>query len=77
MCSLQITVSVVTLYLYHATVASTDVTLSNPPFLAPHTVEEKNSANPPPGYPGLETCLPLLLTAVSEKRLTLMVRLVT
>lgn len=25
---------------------------------------------PPPGYPGLETMLPLLLTAVSEGRLS-------
>lgn len=38
---------------------------------APHTTEEKNSANPPPGFPGLETILPLLLNAVSEGRLTL------
>lgn len=38
---------------------------------APHTLEEKDSANPPPGFPGLETMLPLLLTAVSEGRLTL------
>nr|CAB3227410.1 CAD protein [Phallusia mammillata] len=38
---------------------------------APHTVEEKGSAKPPPGLPGLETMLPLLLTAVSEGRLTL------
>lgn len=37
---------------------------------APHSVEEKNSEKPPPGYPGLETMLPLLLTAVSEGRLT-------
>ena len=37
---------------------------------APHAVEEKDSENPPPGYPGLETMLPLLLTAVSEGRLT-------
>lgn len=37
---------------------------------APHTVEEKHSDNPPPGFPGLETILPLLLTAVSESRLT-------
>lgn len=34
-------------------------------------MEEKNSDQPPPGYPGLETMLPLLLTAVSEGRLTL------
>lgn len=38
---------------------------------APHTLEEKDSDNPPPGFPGLETLLPLLLTAVSEKRLTI------
>ncbi|RXM27756.1 CAD protein [Acipenser ruthenus] len=37
---------------------------------APHSVEEKNGETPPPGYPGLETMLPLLLTAVSEGRLT-------
>jgi carbamoyl-phosphate synthase/aspartate carbamoyltransferase/dihydroorotase len=38
---------------------------------APHTLEEKDSANPPPGFPGLETLLPLLLTAVSEGQLTM------
>jgi carbamoyl-phosphate synthase / aspartate carbamoyltransferase / dihydroorotase len=38
---------------------------------APHTIEEKDSENPPPGFPGLETVLPLLLTAVHEGRLTL------
>lgn len=38
---------------------------------APHTLEEKDSDNPPPGFPGLETILPLLLSAVSESRLTL------
>jgi carbamoyl-phosphate synthase/aspartate carbamoyltransferase/dihydroorotase len=38
---------------------------------APHTLEEKDSDNPPPGFPGLETMLPLLLTAVSESRLTI------
>ncbi|XP_053315882.1 CAD protein isoform X2 [Spea bombifrons] len=37
---------------------------------APHSVEEKDGPNAPPGYPGLETMLPLLLTAVSEGRLT-------
>ncbi|NXW52642.1 PYR1 protein, partial [Nyctiprogne leucopyga] len=37
---------------------------------APHTLEEKQGREPPPGYPGLETMLPLLLTAVSEGRLT-------
>lgn len=38
---------------------------------APHTLEEKDSDNPPPGFPGLETLLPLLLTAVDAGRLTL------
>lgn len=38
---------------------------------APHTLEEKDSENPPPGFPGLETLLPLLLTAVDDGRLTL------
>jgi carbamoyl-phosphate synthase/aspartate carbamoyltransferase/dihydroorotase len=38
---------------------------------APHTLEEKRSANVPPGLPGLETTLPLLLTAVDDGRLTL------
>ncbi|XP_067326291.1 multifunctional protein CAD [Anolis sagrei] len=37
---------------------------------APHTLEEKLGKDPPPGFPGLETMLPLLLTAVSEGRLT-------
>ncbi len=37
---------------------------------APHTLEEKDSENPPPGFPGLETLLPLLLTAVDDGRLT-------
>ncbi|XP_052543757.1 CAD protein isoform X1 [Tympanuchus pallidicinctus] len=37
---------------------------------APHTLEEKQGPKPPPGFPGLETMLPLLLTAVSEGRLT-------
>ena len=31
---------------------------------APHTLAEKDGDNPPPGFPGLETMLPLLLTAV-------------
>ncbi len=37
---------------------------------APHTLEEKDSETPPPGFPGLETALPLLLTAVDDGRLT-------
>ncbi|MBI2601007.1 dihydroorotase family protein [Candidatus Daviesbacteria bacterium] len=39
---------------------------------APHTREEKlNTIQPPNGVPGLETTLPLLLTAVNEGRLTI------
>jgi dihydroorotase-like cyclic amidohydrolase len=38
---------------------------------APHTVSEKDGENPPPGFPGLETALPLLLTAVDDGRLTI------
>jgi dihydroorotase len=38
---------------------------------APHAIEEKQSVKPPSGMPGLETMLPLLLTAASENRLTL------
>ena len=38
---------------------------------APHTLAEKDSENPPPGFPGLETLLPLLLMAASEGRLTM------
>lgn len=38
---------------------------------APHTLAEKSSPQSPPGVPGLETMLPLLLTAVYEGRLTL------
>ena len=38
---------------------------------APHTLQEKGSAAPPPGVPGLETSLPMMLTAVSQDRITL------
>uniref|UniRef100_A0A2P2HXN8 CAD protein-like n=2 Tax=Hirondellea gigas TaxID=1518452 RepID=A0A2P2HXN8_9CRUS len=38
---------------------------------APHTMAEKQGENPPPGFPGLETMLPLLLTAVTQGRLTM------
>jgi carbamoyl-phosphate synthase/aspartate carbamoyltransferase/dihydroorotase len=38
---------------------------------APHTLAEKDSDNPPPGFPGLETALPLLLTAVNHGQLTM------
>jgi carbamoyl-phosphate synthase / aspartate carbamoyltransferase / dihydroorotase len=34
-------------------------------------VTEKEGENPPPGFPGLETILPLLLNAVNDGRLTL------
>lgn len=36
---------------------------------APHTLQEKDGETPPPGFPGLETALPLLLTAVHQGRL--------
>lgn len=38
---------------------------------APHTIEEKESSDPPFGVPGLETALPLMLTAVQASRLSL------
>jgi carbamoyl-phosphate synthase/aspartate carbamoyltransferase/dihydroorotase len=38
---------------------------------APHTGSEKDGTNPPPGFPGLETALPLLLTAFHQGRLSL------
>lgn len=38
---------------------------------APHTLAEKDSENPPPGFPGLETALPLWLTAAGDGRLTM------
>lgn len=38
---------------------------------APHTHAEKESQNPPPGFPGLETALPLWMTAVEAGRLSL------
>ncbi len=37
---------------------------------APHTKEEKESSNPPFGVPGLETTLPLLLTAMHQRKIT-------
>jgi carbamoyl-phosphate synthase/aspartate carbamoyltransferase/dihydroorotase len=37
---------------------------------APHTLEEKAGTNPPPGVPGLETSLSLMLSAVHDGRLT-------
>lgn len=46
---------------------------------APHALEEKSGPGPvPPGFPGLETLLPLLLNEVAERRLSLaeLVRLV-
>ncbi|XP_054723164.1 CAD protein-like [Uloborus diversus] len=38
---------------------------------APHTLSEKTTSDAPPGFPGLETMLPLLLTAVNDGKLTL------
>ncbi len=38
---------------------------------APHTLAEKDSAEPPPGFPGLETALPLYLSLVRDGLLTL------
>jgi carbamoyl-phosphate synthase/aspartate carbamoyltransferase/dihydroorotase len=38
---------------------------------APHTLWEKNGEVPPPGVPGLETTLPMMLTAAHEGRLAL------
>jgi len=38
---------------------------------APHTLAEKESDTPPPGVAGLETSLPLMLTAVKAGRLTM------
>jgi len=37
---------------------------------APHTLQEKDGNNPPPGFPGLETALPLFMTAVHQGKLT-------
>jgi carbamoyl-phosphate synthase/aspartate carbamoyltransferase/dihydroorotase len=33
---------------------------------APHLASEKDSPSPPPGFPGLETALPLMITAVHQ-----------
>ncbi|HLF82270.1 MAG TPA: hypothetical protein VI410_10915, partial [Anaerolineales bacterium] len=38
---------------------------------APHTLAEKDGPNPPPGFPGLETALGLLLGAVRQGRMSL------
>jgi carbamoyl-phosphate synthase/aspartate carbamoyltransferase/dihydroorotase len=38
---------------------------------APHTLEEKDGDDPPPGFPGLETALGLMLTAVHAGQLSL------
>ncbi|HVO70156.1 MAG TPA: amidohydrolase family protein [Aggregatilineaceae bacterium] len=38
---------------------------------APHTLAEKDGENPPPGFPGLETSLALMLTAVHDGRIDL------
>ncbi|MRR29352.1 hypothetical protein EG834_03240, partial [bacterium] len=38
---------------------------------APHTLSEKDGLTQPPGFPGLETALPLYLSAIESGRLTL------
>lgn len=38
---------------------------------APHTLAEKDGSHPPPGFPGLETALPLLITAIHDGRLSM------
>jgi carbamoyl-phosphate synthase/aspartate carbamoyltransferase/dihydroorotase len=38
---------------------------------APHTIPEKSSANPPPGFPGLETVLSLMFSAIHNGQITL------
>lgn len=38
---------------------------------APHTLDDKHAKPSCPGYPGLETALPLLLTAVNQGKLTI------
>ncbi|MFN8443200.1 MAG: amidohydrolase family protein [Caldilineaceae bacterium] len=38
---------------------------------APHTLSEKSLATPPPGVPGVETMLPLFITAIHDGKLTL------
>jgi carbamoyl-phosphate synthase/aspartate carbamoyltransferase/dihydroorotase len=38
---------------------------------APHTLAEKDSEGPPPGFPGVDTALPLFLSALHADRITL------
>ena len=38
---------------------------------APHTLAEKDSTKPPPGFPGLETALPLYLELMREGSITI------
>jgi carbamoyl-phosphate synthase/aspartate carbamoyltransferase/dihydroorotase len=38
---------------------------------APHTLAEKDSDNPPPGFPGIDVALPLYLTALHTGRLSI------
>ena len=38
---------------------------------APHTLEEKQAGNGMPGFPGLETTLPLLITAYKQGKITI------
>ena len=58
------------LYLFDTNILNVTIFMYSS-FLAPHTIQEKESSSPPPGLPGLETMLPLLLTAVSQGRLTI------
>jgi len=37
---------------------------------APHTSDEKKGGDPPPGVPGLETALPLMTTALRERKIS-------
>ncbi|XP_023226449.1 CAD protein-like [Centruroides sculpturatus] len=39
--------------------------------IAPHTLEEKCSNDSPPGFPGLESIVPLLLTAVNDGKISI------
>ena len=44
---------------------------ASPPTTPRIPAPEKDSANPPPGFPGLETALALWLTAVADGKLSL------
>ncbi len=38
---------------------------------APHTLNDKRGKNPTPGFPGLETAIPLMLTAITDGKLSM------